>query len=36
VLKVVMPPSASPQVQDLWRQLSEKAAFDPRAGWGRK
>jgi curved DNA-binding protein len=36
VLKVVMPPSASSEVRDLWRQLSEKAAFDPRAGWGRK
>ena len=36
VLKVVMPPLASREVQDLWRQLSEKAAFDPRAGWGSK
>ena len=36
VLKVVMPPLVSREVQDLWRQLSEKAAFDPRAGWGSK
>jgi curved DNA-binding protein len=35
VLKVVMPPSTSQEVRDLWQQLSEKAAFDPRAGWGR-
>ncbi len=36
VLKVVMPPETSPEVDDLWCRLSEKAAFDPRASeWGK-
>lgn len=34
VLKVVMPPSTSPEVRELWQQLSDKAAFDPRSDWG--
>jgi curved DNA-binding protein len=34
VLKIVMPPDRSPEVQALWRQLESKAAFDPRAKWG--
>jgi curved DNA-binding protein len=35
VLKVVMPPDRSPEVDDLWRRLSDKAAFDPRVSeWG--
>ena len=33
VLKVVMPDSTSAEVQQLWRTLAEKAAFDPRAQW---
>jgi curved DNA-binding protein len=36
VLKVVMPPGRNPEIQDLWQKLSEKAAFDPRAGWRKK
>ncbi len=36
VLKVVMPRSSSPEVQALWRELAEKAPFDPRAEWGKK
>ena len=35
VLKVVMPQDASGDVQALWRQLAEQAAFDPRAEWGK-
>jgi curved DNA-binding protein len=35
VLKVCMPPDHSGEVQALWRELAQKAAFDPRAGWGR-
>ena len=33
LLKVVMPPSASQDVKDLWQSLSAKADFDPRAQW---
>jgi curved DNA-binding protein len=33
VLKVVMPPSGSDDVDELWRELAGKAHFDPRAGW---
>jgi len=36
VLKVVMPGNTSPEVQELWGKLAEKAAFDPRAEWGEK
>jgi curved DNA-binding protein len=36
VLRVVMPRNSSPEVQALWRELAEKAPFDPRAEWGRK
>ncbi len=35
VLKVVMPPSTAPEVRELWQQMADKAAFDPRAGWRR-
>jgi curved DNA-binding protein len=35
VLKVVMPDKRSPELEALWRQLAEKAAFDPRAEWGK-
>lgn len=35
VLKVVMPRDSSEDVQALWRQLAERAAFDPRAEWGK-
>ncbi len=34
VLRVVMPPKQTEEVQTLWKALSEKAAFDPRSGWG--
>ncbi|MHA7815847.1 MAG: DnaJ C-terminal domain-containing protein [Pseudohaliea sp.] len=34
VLKVVMPAESSPEADRLWGELAEKAAFDPRAGWG--
>jgi curved DNA-binding protein len=33
LLKVVMPPSANDDVKALWRTLSERAGFDPRAQW---
>lgn len=33
LLKIVMPPSANDEVKALWRSLSEKADFDPRAQW---
>jgi curved DNA-binding protein len=33
ILKVVMPPDQGKDVQQLWQQLAEKAAFDPRADW---
>jgi len=33
LLKVVMPPSANDDVKALWRSLSERAGFDPRAQW---
>jgi curved DNA-binding protein len=35
VLKVVMPPDISAEAQALWQQLANKAAFDPRADWGK-
>lgn len=35
VLKVVMPQEDSDEVRALWRQLAERAAFDPRAEWGK-
>ncbi len=33
LLKVVMPPSANEEVKALWRSMSERAGFDPRAQW---
>lgn len=33
VLKVVMPDSYDESSKQLWQQLAEKAAFDPRAEW---
>jgi curved DNA-binding protein len=37
VLKIVIPPQRSAEVEALWRELSGKAAFDPRAEWsGRR
>ena len=36
VLKVVMPPDTSSEVQELWKKLADKAAFDPRKEWGEK
>lgn len=35
VLKVVMPPTDGPDVQSLWKELADKAAFDPRQDWGK-
>lgn len=35
LLKVVMPPSANDDVKALWRSLSERAGFDPRAQWSK-
>ncbi|MFC8751536.1 curved DNA-binding protein [Pseudomonas oryzihabitans] len=32
-LKVVMPPRGDEETQALWRQLAERAAFDPRRDW---
>ncbi|WLS79096.1 curved DNA-binding protein [Erwinia pyri] len=34
ILKVVMPANTDEQSAALWRELAEKAAFDPRAAWG--
>jgi curved DNA-binding protein len=36
LLKVVMPPSANDDVKALWRSLSERAGFDPRAQWSNQ
>lgn len=36
VLKVVMPGNTSAEVQELWRKLADRAAFDPRTEWGEK
>ncbi|MDR6235460.1 curved DNA-binding protein [Pseudomonas oryzihabitans] len=33
LLKVVMPPKGDEETQALWRQLAERAAFDPRQDW---
>ncbi|MEZ5570861.1 MAG: curved DNA-binding protein [Halioglobus sp.] len=33
LLKVVMPPSANADTKELWKTLSDKAGFDPRAQW---
>ncbi|MDW8845135.1 curved DNA-binding protein [Erwinia sp. MMLR14_017] len=33
ILKVVMPAKADEQSAALWRELAEKAAFEPRAAW---
>lgn len=33
LLKVVMPPRRDEETQALWRQLAERAAFDPRRDW---
>lgn len=33
VLKVVMPPGAGESAQALWRELAQKAAFNPRSEW---
>ncbi|MCY1273792.1 Curved DNA-binding protein [compost metagenome] len=35
LLKVVMPPRSDEAARELWKQLSERAAFDPRASWSR-
>ena len=35
VLAVTMPPTLAPETADLWRQLSEKSGFNPRANWGK-
>jgi curved DNA-binding protein len=36
VLKVVMPRHSDEELRELWRALSEKAAFDPRAEWSMR
>ncbi len=33
LLNVVMPPRGDEETQALWRQLAERAAFDPRRDW---
>ena len=33
ILKVVMPPERTPEVEALWQQLADRADFDPRAEW---
>lgn len=34
-VKIVMPPQADEATRALWQKLADKAAFDPRSGWGR-
>ncbi|UZE95315.1 DnaJ C-terminal domain-containing protein [Alkalimarinus alittae] len=36
ILKVVMPTTSNEKSNELWRQLSEVASFDPRAEWSAK
>lgn len=36
ILKVVMPTTSNEQTNELWRQLSKQANFDPRAEWRAK
>ncbi|PLW70609.1 DnaJ C-terminal domain-containing protein [Pseudohalioglobus lutimaris] len=36
ILKVVMPDNTGPEVEGLWKKLSEAAAFDPRKEWRDK
>ncbi len=36
VLKVVMPPKNDDRTRELWRQLGEAAAFDPRSQWSKQ
>lgn len=33
ILKIAMPPPGNAEVQGLWRELAQRAAFDPRADW---
>ncbi|MFN3712486.1 MAG: DnaJ C-terminal domain-containing protein [Alcanivoracaceae bacterium] len=35
VLKVMMPPAAGKEVDQLWQQLAENTGFDPRSEWRR-
>ena len=35
LLKVVVPATSNDDVRDLWKALSEKACFDPRAEWSK-
>lgn len=36
VLKVVMPKASDEATRKLWEELADKAAFDPRAEWGKR
>ncbi|MAB25110.1 curved DNA-binding protein [Pseudomonas neustonica] len=36
VLKVVMPQQHNERMQQLWTELAEQAAFDPRADWSKE
>ena len=36
VLKVVMPKQSGGEARELWQQLADKAAFDPRGEWSRQ
>jgi len=35
ILKVVMPPKRDGAVDEVWKELASRAAFDPRAEWGK-
>ncbi len=36
LLKVVVPPTSSDEVKDLWTALAEKTGFDPRTEWSKQ
>ncbi|CAD5107021.1 curved DNA-binding protein [Zestomonas carbonaria] len=36
LLKVVMPPRSDEDARELWRQLADRAGFDPRSTWSRQ
>jgi len=35
VLKVVLPPSTTPEARELYERMQSELQFDPRAGWGK-
>jgi curved DNA-binding protein len=35
VLKIVIPATMTDETNQLWQQLADKAAFDPREEWSK-